>query len=187
VYIERAQGGLDRLTHILTRMGEAARLEHALTDTERVRFDVNEVVAGCVDGYRAAYPQQRIDLTGPGSPVLLVGAPELVAQMLDKLVANAVEFATAGPIIVTLVRDDATVRVAVANEGPPLPNEMDGRLFDSMVSVRPAGTAGEPHLGLGLYIVRLIAEFHGGSVRADNRDDGRGVVVTVTLPLPSTT
>jgi len=187
VYIERAQGGLDRLTHILTRMGEAARLEHALTDTERVRFDVNEVVAGCVDGYRAAYPQQRIDFTGPGSPVLLVGAPELVAQMLDKLVANAVEFATAGPIIVTLVRDDATVRVAVANEGPPLPNEMDGRLFDSMVSVRPAGTAGEPHLGLGLYIVRLIAEFHGGSVRADNRDDGRGVVVTVTLPLPSTT
>jgi two-component system sensor histidine kinase ChvG len=40
----------------------------------------------------------------------------------------------------------------------------------------------EPHLGLGLYIVRLIAEAHRGRAAAQNRDDGRGVVVTVTLP-----
>jgi signal transduction histidine kinase len=51
-----------------------------------------------------------------------------------------------------------------------------------MVSMR-SDQGGEPHLGLGLYIVRLIAEFHGGRVAARNRDDGRGVVVTVTLPL----
>jgi K+-sensing histidine kinase KdpD len=64
---------------------------------------------------------------------------------------------------------------------------MDGRLFDSMVSVRPAEPAGEPHLGLGLYIVRLIAEFHGGAARAANRDDDRGVMVSVELPLAGAT
>jgi signal transduction histidine kinase len=59
---------------------------------------------------------------------------------------------------------------------------MRGRLFDSMVSVRRQ-TGGEvPHLGLGLYIVRLIVEYHGGTVAAVDRDDGRGVVVTVALP-----
>jgi signal transduction histidine kinase len=48
----------------------------------------------------------------------------------------------------------------------------------------PPDAAGEaPHLGLGLYIVRLIAEFHGGSAAAHDRPDGRGVIVTVTLPL----
>ncbi len=52
-----------------------------------------------------------------------------------------------------------------------------------MVSVRAGGDAAEPHLGLGLYIVRLIAEFHGGRADARNRADGAGVVVTVTLPL----
>ena len=39
---------------------------------------------------------------------------------------------------------------------------MQDQLFDSMVSVRARGDGGEPHLGLGLYIVRVIAEFHGG-------------------------
>jgi signal transduction histidine kinase len=60
---------------------------------------------------------------------------------------------------------------------------MAGRLFDSMVSVRRETSGDIPHLGLGLYIVRLIAQFHGGKARADNRDDGSGVVATVTLPL----
>jgi signal transduction histidine kinase len=68
---------------------------------------------------------------------------------------------------------------------------MADRLFESMVSVRsPAAkvqTTGraksEPHLGLGLFIVRLIAEFHRGAVRARNRDDGRGVTIEVSFPL----
>jgi signal transduction histidine kinase len=59
---------------------------------------------------------------------------------------------------------------------------MQERLFDSMVSVRAAGDAGGPHLGLGLYIVRVIAEFHGGDAQVTNRGDGTGVVVVVTLP-----
>jgi signal transduction histidine kinase len=58
---------------------------------------------------------------------------------------------------------------------------MTGRLFESMVSVRPDGAA-EPHLGLGLYMVRLIAEFHGGRARAANREDGSGVVMRVECP-----
>ena len=74
------------------------------------------------------------------------------------------------------------LRLSVENEGPALPAAMHGRLFDSMVSVRGKQVGDEPHLGLGLYIVRLIAEFHGGIVRADNRADGRGVVIAVVLP-----
>ena len=55
-----------------------------------------------------------------------------------------------------------------------------------MVSVRKRGGPNdrdEPHLGLGLYIVRAIAQFHGGDARADDKPGGTGVVVTVTLPL----
>jgi two-component system, OmpR family, sensor histidine kinase ChvG len=185
VVMARAQEGLDRLAHIITRMTEAARLEASLTEPERERFDLAQVVAGCVDGYRAAYPQQRLELKLPsGGAVPFDGAPELIAQMLDKLVANAVEFAKPGtPIEVTLEREVAAVRIAVSNEGPALPAGMGARLFDSMVSVREDRGAAAPHLGLGLYIVRLIAEHHGGRASAATRHDVEGVTVSVVLPL----
>jgi len=184
VYMERAQQGLNRLAHILTRMTEATRLEQSLADAERERFDFARVIAGCVDGYRAAYPQQVFELRLPDGEIPFDGAPELIAQMLDKLVANAVEFATPGtPIVVALEREVLGIRLSVANQGPPLPQEMHGRLFDSMVSVRTEQSREQPHLGLGLYIVRLIAEFHGGRATATNRTDMPGVLVSVDLPL----
>ena len=183
VYIDRAHQGLSRLTHILTRMTEATRLEQSLGDAERQRFDLAKVVAGSVDGYRLAYRGRAIELELPPGAVVIDGAPELIVQMLDKLVANAAEFGRPGTAIVVRVsRVDLGVRLAVENEGPPLPEAMRGRLFDSMVSVRSGQGGEEPHLGLGLYIVRLIAEFHRGSATAENRSDSRGVVVSVTLP-----
>jgi len=119
----------------------------------------------------------------PGS-LPVDGAPELIAQLLDKLVANAVEFGMPGTaIVVALERDGESVSMRVENEGAPLPAGMHERLFDSMVSIRAEQKSDEPHLGLGLYIVRLIAEFHRGRARADDRDQGNGVVVSVALPL----
>ena len=218
VYIERAQGGIARLAAILTRMSEAARLEHSLADVERERFDLVAVVAGCVDGYRQAYPQTAFELALPPEALFVDGTPDLVAQMLDKLVANAVEFSTGAPIGLRLAREGGEAVLTVANDGPPLPAAMEGRLFESMVSVRPdppatpvrpearadaagvgpgagVGASGGrattgpdamnagPHLGLGLYIARLVAEFHRGSIELRNRADGRGVVARVAMPV----
>ncbi|HEX8012487.1 MAG TPA: ATP-binding protein [Casimicrobiaceae bacterium] len=184
IYIERAQAGITRLADIITRISEATRLEESLAEAERERFDLARVVAGCVDGYRAAYPSRGFELRLPPGETPLFAAPDLIAQMLDKLVANAVDFARPGtPIEIALERDVTRVRLSVANEGPPLPETMQGRLFDSMVSVRDKRSGGELHLGLGLYIVRLIAEFHGGRALAANRADARGVAVSVVLPL----
>jgi K+-sensing histidine kinase KdpD len=69
----------------------------------------------------------------------------------------------------------------VANEGPLLPESMQQQLFDSMVSVRESSE--RVHLGLGLHIVRLIVDFHEGSVRAQNLEDGSGVIFRVSFPL----
>jgi signal transduction histidine kinase len=189
VYLDRADEGLRRLSLILSRMSEAVRLEQALASTEREPYDLVPVVRGWVEGYRAASPGREVTLGAPGEPLVVVGSPELLALLLDKLVDNALGFARAGSAVeVELHRYGRTGALSVRNEGPPLPASMDGRLFESMVSVRAAEAArdaakGAPHLGLGLYIVRLVAEFHGGSAAAHDRPDGRGVIVTVTLPL----
>jgi signal transduction histidine kinase len=58
---------------------------------------------------------------------------------------------------------------------------MRGQLFDSLVSIREQRD-GRPHLGLGLHIVALVADFHGGRCEADDLPDGSGVVFRVFLP-----
>ena len=107
------------------------------------------------------------------------GAPELIAQALDKLVDNARSFAPDdGWIEIALDAIDGGAEIRVANSGPPLPATMQERLFDSLVSVREAGAraGGEtPHLGLGLYVVRLVAELHRGSRRRTISPTARGV------------
>lgn len=184
VYLERANDGLKRLDTLLTRMTEATRLEQAVRETPRERYDVREVVRGC----SYAYPDKRIEIDLPEAPVPVRGAPDLYAQMLDKLVANAVDFAHDGkdagsePIRVRLEARGGEAVLTVSNRGPRLPEAMAGKLFESMVSIRP-GNSREPHLGLGLYIVRLIAEFHGGAAQALDREDGSGVVMKVRSPL----
>lgn len=184
VYMERAQDGIRRLNTLLTRMTEARQLEQALQSAEREAFDLIPVIAGCVEGYRGAYPGVNFNLRIPAEPIFLSGGPDLIAQMLDKLISNAVDFHRAGSSIdLALARDKQQAVLTISNEGPLLPAEMAGQLFQSMVSLRPRQTDDEPHLGFGLYIVRLITEYHSGGVRAENRKDGAGVVVTVSMPV----
>jgi signal transduction histidine kinase len=184
IYLARAEDGLHRLETILTRMSEATRLEQTVRVGEREFFDAKTVLAGCVEGYAAAYPARRFKLTLPDAPVSLHGAPDLFAQMLDKLAANAVDFATGDdPVEIHLEVSGSAAVLRFSNSGPPLPAEMKERLFESMVSVRAERAIYEPHLGLGLYIVRQIAEFHGGAATASDRADGSGVEFELRFPI----
>ena len=189
VYITRAEEGVKRLNLILTRIAEATRLEQMLRHAERERFDLGRVVSGCVAGYTGAFAAYRFALHLPERRIEINGSPDLIAQALDKLVENAMDFsAPDGLIEVALALEGAEVRLSVSNEGPELPAAMQGRLFESMVSMRGEVAVTQrntPHLGLGLFIVRLIAEFHRGRAIARNRDDGRGVIVQIVLPQSS--
>ena len=182
VYLDRAEEGVERLSRLISRLSEGTRLERMLESTERERFDLAALVAGCVEGYRAAYPGRRFELASVASPVWLAGVPDAVAQLLDKLVENAIDFAPADSVIrIALEAEGKRARLAVENAGPPLPEAMLPKLFDSMVSMREEGARREGHLGLGLYIVRLVAEHHGGGVRAFNLPEGAGVRFEVGL------
>lgn len=184
IYIERAEDGIRRLNTILTNMSEATRLEQMLQTSEKERIDLVAVIRGCVEGYEMAYPKARFELDVARHSIYVHGVPEYIAQLMDKLVENAVEFSFPGESIrVTChnVRDHAIIKVI--DHGPFLPAEMKGRLFDSMISVRSQEKQKQPHLGMGLHIARLIAEFHGGQIRADDLKDAQGVAITVVLPL----
>jgi dedicated sortase system histidine kinase len=182
-FVIRAREGVSRLQSILSALGAAARVEESIKQAERGNFDLCELLRAAVAGYRDAFPASRFELDTPPDACPILGAPDLIAQMLDKLVENAVDFCPpAGLITVRLARSGSNYELGVANDGPPIPEAMLGRLFESLFEHRE-GHGDRPHFGLGLYIVRLIAEFHGGSARAANRADGSGASFTVVLPM----
>jgi dedicated sortase system histidine kinase len=184
-YLDRARSGTYRMHAILTAMTEATRVEQSIEHTERIRFDLTDLVRNIGLAYRQSFARHVVETSVPDEPCWVDGSPDLIVQMLDKLMDNATDFcAEGGRIELRLTADARRCRLSVSNSGPLLPPQLDGRLFESLVSHRPSTneTESKPHLGLGLYIVRLIADFHHGSVTANNLEDESGVEFALEMP-----
>jgi len=112
----------------------------------------------------------------------ILGSGDHIAELLDKLLDNAVQFGVPQTTIeVCLVEREEGLLLTVANEGAVIDERQHERVFDPMVSLgrKDARTS---HLGLGLYVVRLIADYHQARAWMANRVDGTGAVVSVLFP-----
>ncbi len=163
-------------------MSEASRLEAAVASADWETVDLAALVAACVEGYRTVYPGRTLTVDLPEEPVRCHCAPDLLAQALDKLVDNAVSLTGAGGAHHYQPGGQGQLAAPAGQQyGHAVAGHAPDQLFDSLVSVREPG-AGGLHLGLGLHIVRLVAEAHGGSVAAENLPDDGGVVFVLHLP-----
>jgi len=182
-YLKRAEEGTERLRIILNAISESSRVEHNIQQLEHHAFDLSQLIEDITQAYQDSYSSHYFvaDINAVHQP--LNGNPELIVQMLDKLVDNARDFAPLDSTITIGLKQqcDQTV-LSVSNNGPLLPDSMQHQLFDSLVSIRSTQNSTEtPHLGFGLYIVRLIADSHRASVRAYNQQAMTGVVFEVTF------
>lgn len=182
-YLSRAREGLDRQSAIVAAMSEAQRLEGSVKTADWEIIDLGEMLKHSVDAYRLVNPSRTINLTLPVENCEIRCAPDLIAQALDKLVDNAISLSPQDcEINISLGLEEGICLLAVANSGSRLPDVLHEQLFDSLVSLRENRVSGQ-HLGLGLHIVRLVAEAHGGSVSARNLPDDAGVEFTIRLPI----
>jgi len=187
-YQQRAKDGALRLGGLITAMSEARRVEESIEQAELERINIAELLQEITQAYRDSYQNNRFRLTGIDSSAIknpdnkLMAAPELLVQMLDKLIDNASSFTTTdGEIEIAYKTTSDNIRIDISNDGPLLPETMQSQLFDNLVSLREKGSD-KPHLGMGLHIVDLIVKFHQGKVTAHNRNDGSGVIFSLVLP-----
>ncbi len=183
-YVARARDGAERLGAIVRAMSQASRLERAIAAAEPEDFDLAAVVRGCADSYRPLVAPRRLDADLPydrRADARRAGTDRAGAGQAHRQRARLHAGKRAGSASPCTATHDGA-RIAVANSGPPLPPAMQDRLFDSLVSVRDAGARGDaPHLGFGLFVVRLIAQAHRGSASARNLEDGSGVEFVLEL------
>jgi signal transduction histidine kinase len=182
-YLARAREGLDRQSAIVAAMSEAQRLEGSVKTADWEVINLGEMLGHSVDAYRSVNPRRSIKLNLPSETCEFLCAPDLIVQALDKLVDNALSLSADDcEIRVSLRSENRNYLVSVANSGSSLPGVLHDQLFDSLVSLRENKSSGR-HLGLGLYIVRLVAEAHGGTVSACNLPNSQGVEFTIFLPV----
>ena len=172
-----AERGIQKLESTLTKVTEAASLEEALRDEDQHGFDVARVTRDAIVSIQRIVPERQWLLDIPVEPVVILGNDLRFEQMLDKLLDNAKDYTPSGGRITIGIRDHIdTVGLWVQNEGPPLKIQDRVDAFQMFSGTRNDSTGS--HLGLGLYVVRLIAESMGGQVSIRNVD--RGVRTEVT-------
>jgi signal transduction histidine kinase len=183
-------GHVKHAGRILSNVQRIDRMIQDLLDASRVRLgerlplqlaegDFFDVVQETLEQLSATY-KHPIELVGK-PPVRGYFSADAVKRALENLVVNAVKYGSAeAPIRVELRSEYERALLSVHNEGPPIPSEDQALLFQPFY--RSAGTERRRGWGLGLALVRGVAEAHGGSVIVDSAP-GRGTTFTMDMPL----
>lgn len=180
-YIDRARESTVFMGKLLHNVGETSSLEAALLDEDTELVEVYSVCKNWLDRHTHSTGNTSFELTGkPNS--YIKGNIHRLEQLLEKLVANAETYCLAESKIQVIVQafDDEVV-LSVANQGDRLP-ENKNMIFELFVSMRAPEHKGNAHSGLGLYVVKLIAEAYSGYVEAIDMNDQEGAIFEVHFP-----
>jgi two-component system sensor histidine kinase QseC len=177
--LRQVVAGCDRAARLVEQMLVLARLDPQRALPGGKRFDLAAVARDAVGDAAPAALARGVAVALDAAPAEVTGDPALVTILLRNLLDNAVRHAPAESTVDVAVRGAGDVELAVADRGPGVPPAERALLGERFHQV--AGSTG-PGSGLGLSIVRRIAELHGASVAFDDPDSGSGLVVRVRFP-----
>ncbi len=181
-YLVRARKSMTNMNALLQSASNTSDLEASLYKEKRKPFDLSLIVNAHMETYASIYPDVTIDIESQ-SGIFILGNDSRLIQLLDKLISNAVEHSSSHtPIEVCVRKQHGNAQLIVSNRGDALPKNTQV-IFDQFVSLRTPERKTDENLGLGLYIVKLIAESHWGHVEAHNLNEATGAVFEVTIPL----
>ena len=165
-FVNRALNANHRLKFILNQLSALSLLKQVIAETEPEVFNLNELLRELSQGYHSQI--DYFNFESNNHPIMIKGSQELMAQMVDKLVQNAIDFTTnKDKIQLKLGTINESFELKVINTGSQIPIQNSHQLFDSLTSFRQHKDA-QPHLGLGLYIAKLICDYHQSSITANN-------------------
>ena len=175
----------DRLLHMVDNLLDTARIDDGRISLRREPVALRDVVEGATAGHAARATREGIAIRAD-VPALTVDADPLVIEsVLRNLLDNAIKACVAGEgreICIEAHRDGSDVVVAMSDDGIGFPPRDAAMIFEKFYRSEDARTNPMPGTGLGLYVVRRLAEISQARVVARSEGPGRGATVTVTWP-----
>lgn len=184
---------LQRMDRLITDISQASRLDTELFREVLTPVDLRDVLLPMIDSHRQPLERSlelasaaetgkqeghNIQFTGLGSPVMVLGNAQRLAQVFQNLIGNALSFSPENhPIHIKVEQSPEGVKVTVEDDGPGIPENKLAKVFERFYSERPAAEAFGTHSGLGLSIAKQIMDSHGGTIHAENRIDENGKIL----------
>jgi len=181
--VDRQAKHLGRLVDDLL---DVSRVTSGKIALQKVPCELGEVVERATRQLEGAMRQGKLHLElkrGPG-PVMVDADPVRVEQIISNLLTNAVKYTPAGGRVqVSVEGEGGQAIMRVADSGVGIAPEMLANVFKMFVQADTSLDRSQGGMGIGLTLVRLLAELHGGTVEADSAGLGKGSTFTVRLPL----
>jgi two-component system OmpR family sensor kinase len=182
--MERVHEEAGRMAELVDELLLLARLDQG-RPLESTQVDLAELCAEVVADARVRYPHRDIRYTEPGAAQTVLGDPHRLRQVIINLVCN---YATHTPpetgLEVRLAREGCQEVIDVIDDGPGIPEELRGRVFERFFQARPRTGEARSGSGLGLSIVAAIVSAHGGSVTMEPSERGAWFRVRVPVEGP---
>jgi two-component system sensor histidine kinase ChvG len=177
---------LKRLDRLISDISSSSRLEVELARGEFEVIDIRDVLQSVMEVTRTNITKKidiKINLKLPKNKIEVLGIGDRIAQVFYNLIDNAISFSKTGyniDINASTTKSDAVIEIR--DEGPGIPKENLGRIFERFYTYRPEEKIFGNNSGLGLSICKQIIKSLNGTIIATNRMGG-GAVFTIILPL----
>jgi PAS domain S-box-containing protein len=179
---------LNHLVALVDDLLDVARITHGQIELKCSRIDLTEVLASAVETARPLIDaeQHTLIVEVTSDPLPLHADPTRLRQVVSNLLNNAAKYTPrGGRIVLGARREGDEAWITVADNGIGIASEVLGEVFDMFTQVGRERHRARGGLGIGLSLVRSLAQLHGGSASADSAGAGKGSVFTVRLPLES--
>lgn len=183
--LEKVKAGATRMSAIIDKILESAKLESELLSMESAPLDLAGVLSDVTRLLKDAAVERSVEVRLPGSAPTVAGDRERLIELFTNIVENAIKYnRPGGAVEIEAAAEGGEAVVRITDTGGGIPEKDLERIFSRFYRSDDTapGTAGS---GLGLSIARGIAEAHGGSITAESKT-GEGSTFTVRLPLERT-
>lgn len=173
------------LTHLVDDLLDVSRIVAGKIELQREQVDLRLVAWRAIEVTQPLFARRAEPvIQAEEGPIFVSGDFLRLAQVVGNLLSNAAKFSGPDqPVTIWLQRGTSEAMLTVEDSGTGIPDDLLPRVFDRFVQGEQSLQRSKSGLGLGLTIARSIVELHGGTIKADRGQEGRGTRVTVSLPL----